>query len=117
MKVQCEINDIPCFLTQEDIDNHRDDIIRINDKIMEGLKGTNIKSIDFCDASCGYIPVRLFHKDVGGFAFTSVKLNSDWSNIEEVIQDAIDSFKRLDKPEHIKSYKSFLEDGQRYGWD
>lgn len=111
------VNEISCYLTEEVVNAHRDDIIYINSKIMEGLKDNNIKNIDFCDVSAGSIQIRLFHKDIGGYSCGSVDLSYDWDNIEEVIEQAIAVFKNFDTPERIKSYKNFIADGEKYGWD
>lgn len=111
------VNGINCYLSEEIVDEHRDDIIHINDEIMKQLEGTGIDCVDFCDVSAGSIQVRLFHKDVPGYSYADVNLSYDWDNIEEVVQDAIEAFKRLDNPEHLSSYKRFIADGEKYGWD
>ena len=111
------VNEISCYLTKEVIDAHRDDIIYINHKIMEGLKDNNIKDIDFCDVSAGSIQVRLFHKDIPGYACDSVDLSYEWDNIEEVIENAITAFKNFDNPKRVNGFKEFIADGEKWGWD
>ena len=111
------IEGIKVYLSTDDIANHEKDIIHINKEISERLKNTSFSYLDFCDVSAGAIQVRLFHKEISGYCYIYTNLKYDWSNIEEVINDAVNEFKRCDTSEHLKSYKKFIADGEKYGWD
>lgn len=74
--------------------------------------------VEFYQDHRGKIGVRTFHKQVRGCCFGDYKfLEPDLSNRDEVIDFAISNFKRLDNPGTISYAKSFISDGERYGFD
>ena len=41
----------------------------------------------------------------------------DFSNIEEVILEFIDMWRKNDRPDSVRKYQEFLSWGEKYGWD
>ena len=72
--------------------------------------------LDFCDANAGGVQVRLFHKDIQGYCYQSHTLAYDFSNRREVAEEAIMCWKAATE-EDLQRFKSFLEDGEVWGWD
>ena len=106
------------FLKQSTIDNHLQDLINIHNSICFILSQyPNFDGLDFYDVSAGGIQVRLFHKEVTGYCYFSITVKYNFSNKQEVIENAIETWKELDTDEHLKSYQSLLEFGNKYGWD
>ncbi len=78
----------------------------------------SLLQIDFNDVSGGYICVQGLHKEVRGYYYgDAIKLEYDFSNGDEVINNFVDMWISLDNPEWLKSYQSFLRDGERWGWN
>lgn len=95
---------------------HFDDFVYIYESITKQLSGSpNFDGVDFCDVLAGGITIHLQHKDVG--SYLTVTLLYDFSNKEEVIQDAVNQWKIWDKPKYVSAYKDFLNQGNKYGWD
>ena len=113
----------PAFLShsdfvKDDTKEHMNDIFYIHDKIVEGLKDTNLSDVYFWETYDGsVIYIQLMHKDIQGYVYTSINFNKDWDNKDEIIQKSIEEFKKLDNPKHLKGYKEFLADGEKWGWD
>ena len=112
-----KINGINCYMDRQEAEDHKADIERIVAEITDRLKGTNLKEVSFCDVSGNTIQVNLIHKDVPCYAFLHVELNRTWDNIDDLIEEAVTEFKKYDNEKHVKSYKEFLSDGEKYGWD
>lgn len=61
---------------------------------------------------------RGFHKEVKGYCYgDQITIEYDFSNYEEAIELFVDEWKNSDIPKKVKSYKGFLEAGERWGWD
>lgn len=108
-------NEIRCYMDPEYAEANKDKIIKINDRIMEGLKGTNVLDVRFDDIFYDGIQVSVMHKQFSGAVFVCVRLEKDFSNMERVIDEAIKLFKEKDTPEKVNSYMSFLDDITKYG--
>ena len=111
------IDNIRCYLNRQEAEEHKADIKRIVAEITDKLKDTNLMEVSFCDVSAGTIQVNLIHKDTPCYTFLHVALNHEWDNIDDLIEEAVTEFKKYDNEKHVKSYKSFLSDGEKYGWD
>ncbi len=78
----------------------------------------NFIQVSLNDVSGGYICVQGSHKEVRGYYYgDAIKLNYDFSNVDNVINNFVDMWISLDNPEWLKSYQSFLRDGERWGFD
>ncbi|WP_341323491.1 hypothetical protein NSQ62_08435 [Solibacillus sp. FSL H8-0523] len=74
--------------------------------------------IDFCDVRAGGIQIRGFHKAITGYTYGSqITIKYDFSNWKECIEQFVGEWKRSDTKENINSYQSFLDAGDRWGWD
>lgn len=81
-------------------------------------KYPNFNGIDYCDVSAGGIQIRLFHKEVKGYAYgDQVTLKYDLSNADECVDRIVRVWEYYDTPENLKRTKSFIADGEKYGWD
>lgn len=78
----------------------------------------NYIGCDFCDVNANGIQIRGHHKEIGGYTYgEQITIKYDFSNIEEVADEFVERWKQLDNPSDVARYKSFLADGERYGWD
>lgn len=111
------IEGIVVYMTPHDIENHKQDVIRINKEVSEGLKGTNFERLDFCDVGANGIQVRLMHKEIKGYCTVLATVKYSWDNVDEVIKECIEDFKSFDNPKKVMEYKNFLAEGEKYGWD
>lgn len=107
------------FLNINTVKEHTEDLIKIQEGIKEGLKGyENFNGIDFCDVSAGGIQIRGFHKEIEGYSYgKQITINYDFSNKNEVVNLFIDMWKEYDKGDKVRREKSFIADGEKYGWD
>jgi hypothetical protein len=98
---------------------HLDAFIKIENSINEALKDyPNFVAIDFCDVSARGIQIRGHHKEVKGYCYgDQITIKYDFSNVDEAIEAFIKMWKKKDTAEDLKLYKSFLADGEKYGWD
>ena len=113
-----EMDGIDCYMYKEEAEQHREEMHRIVDGITDGLADhPNFRSVSFTDVSGHTIQVDICHKQIRGYTLFHVELQRDWSNIDEVISEAVNGFVKYDTMEHISSYQKFLADGEKYGWD
>ena len=107
------------YLRDELLKENYDKLIHIETKINEKLADfENFDGIDFCDVNAGGIQIRGFHKEVKGYCYgDQITIEYDFSNYEEAIELFVDEWKNSDIPKKVKSYKDFLEAGERWGWD
>ena len=107
------------FLEDQMLKKHFDELKRIENEITAGLKEyPNFAAIDFCDVRAGGIQIRGFHKEVKGHCYgDQITVKYDFSNINTAIDSFIEMWKKEDTIEHLSNYKSFLADGEKYGWD
>lgn len=86
------------------------------DKCLCGFE--NFQGIDFCNVGAGGIQIRGHHKQIKGYIYGSrPTIKYDFSNIEEVICEFIDMWRRNDTSEKIMKEKRFIYFGEKYGWD
>ncbi len=108
------------YITLYDLLAHKKDFMHIQKKIHEELSDyPNFIGIDFTDVNAdGGIQVRGRHKSINGYTFgKQPTINYDFSNIDDVIEDFVSSWKKADNQEYVDSFNRFLEMGQKYGWD
>ncbi len=107
------------YLKEKTIDNHLQDLIYIHNQICFILyqQYPNFDGLDFCDVSANGIQVRLHHKQIPNYTYHSVTLDYNFSNINDVINTAIDIWSYCDNEQSVKQYQDFLSYGERYGWD
>lgn len=107
------------YLEDNILEKHYDKLMHIETKINEKLANfEGFNGIDFSDVSAGGIQIRGFHKEFKGYAYGSqVTIKYDFSNYEEAIELFVEEWEKEDTPEKVKSYKDFLEAGERWGWD
>lgn len=108
------------YLSEDTYKEHKEELINAAEKIKEGLKEyPNFAGVDFCDVSAnGGIQVRSHHKEVKGYTFgNQFTIKYDFSNIEEVIKETIEDWKRLDNEKYLSDYQNFLYQGEKWGWD
>ena len=106
-------------LSESTIDEHMDELLRIQDTIIEKLKDyPNFYGMDFTDVNAGGIQIRGHHRNINGYSYgDQPTLKYDFSNIDECIEDFVEGWKRCDNPKDFITFKRFIEDGQKYGWD
>ena len=74
--------------------------------------------IDFCDVHAGGIQVRIHHKQIKGYSYGhQVTINYDFSNMDEVPELVTRVFKYYDTSDQVKTMKSYIAQGEKYGWD
>lgn len=107
------------YLRLEILEEHKDQLIYIENEINKCLSGfENFQGIDFCDVHAGGIQIRGHHKQIKGYTYGSQPtIKYDFSNVEEVISEFIDMWRRKDNPQAIAKTKDFISWGERYGWD
>jgi hypothetical protein len=107
------------YVNTEILEKHKGQLRYIEKEIGKNLKSyPNFKGIDFCDVHAGGIQIRGHHKDIKGYCFgEQITIKYDFSNYKDTITQFVDMWKSLDNDSYISGYKSFLADGERYGWD
>lgn len=118
-KVGCEPGECKSFLSEETFIKYKDTFMRVANRIKDMLVDfPNYIGCDFCDVSANGIQIRGHHKEIGGYTYgAQITIKYDFSNIEEVADEFVEHWKQLDNPSDVARYKSFLADGERYGWD
>lgn len=107
------------FLRDDMLNEHYDKLINIESQINEQLVDFEyFDGIDFCDVGARGIQVRGFHKEIKGYSYgNQITIEYDFSNCDEIVELFVSMWKSEDTPEKIKRYNSFLEAGERWGWD
>lgn len=118
-KVGCEPGECKSFLSEETFIKYKDTFMRVANSIKDMLVDfPNYIGCDFCDVNANGIQIRGHHKEIGGYTYgEQITIKYDFSNIEEVADEFVEHWKQLDNPSDVARYKSFLADGERYGWD
>ncbi len=89
------------------------------DAINQGLvEYSNFDGVDFCDVNANGIQIRGHHKEIDKYTYgKQPTIKSDLSNIMSASKEFIDMWKTMDTPEQVRSFKDFLEMGEKYGWN
>ena len=92
---------------------------RIREEIERALYDVpTFVGMDFCDVYAGGVQLRGHHKDVPGYSYgAQITLLYDLSNADDAIAQFIAAWKAKDTPADVGAYQSFLEEGQKWGWD
>lgn len=114
-----EICGINVYMEEEMINNHKNEIKWLVNHINENLKDRpNFNGFDLCDVNANGIQIRMFNKQIRNYSFgDQFTIDYDWSNYKEAANKAIENFRNYDNDKYIVSYKNFLENGEKYGWD
>ena len=115
--VDFKIDGIEMYMAEDFGKKNADKFKDIEKRIREGLKDSNLSKVTFWDVHGDGIQVNLMHKKMQSYVYVIAKLNRDFSNIDEVVEEAIRHFKQKDTPEGFKAYSDFISDGLKYGWD
>lgn len=101
------------------LEKHKGQLRYIEKEIGKSLKSyPNFEGIDFCDVHAGGIQIRGHHKDIKNYCFgEQITIKYDFSNYKDTIAQFVNMWKSLDNDSFISDYKSFLADGEKYGWD
>lgn len=107
------------YLRDKMLNDHYDELKQIECRVDELLAGSvNYDGIDFCDVHAGGVQVRIHHKQIKGYTYGhQVTINYDFSNMNKVPEQVANAFKYYDTPDRIMTMKSFIAQGERYGWD
>lgn len=109
------------FVELETLEEHKGDMIFIERSINKALKDEypNFLGIDFCDVCAhGGIQIRGHHKEIPTHTYgDQPTVKYDFSNKNEVITEFIEMWKESDTPENVRSFKDFIDFGNKYGWD
>lgn len=107
------------YLELDILQEHLKELMYIEEEINKCLVGfENFEGIDFCDVHAGGIQIRGHHKQIKGHTYGSQPtVKYDFSNIEEVISDFIDMWRKTDRPQEIAREQRFIEFGEKYGWN
>lgn len=107
------------FLNEEILVQNLDKLITIETDIRHKLDGfPHFAGIDFCDVSAGGIQIRGHHAQIKGYTYgNQITIDYDFNNYIECIDRFVEMWKEQDKPEKVRAYKSFIADGERWGWD
>lgn len=101
------------------LEEHFIDLMYIELKINKYLSAfENFQGIDFCNVGAGGIQIRGHHKQIKGYRYGSQPtIMYDFSNVEEVICEFIDMWRRSDTEQKIAKEKEFIYYGEKYGWN
>lgn len=107
------------FLKLDILEKYIKQLMYIESEINKCLIGfENFNGIDFCDVHASGIQIRGHHKQIKGYTFgDQPTIKYDFSNIEEVILEFIDMWRKNDRPDSVRKYQEFLSWGEKYGWD
>lgn len=100
------------------IGKHLKELIYIENTISKMLDDyPNFDGISLTFLTKG-IQINGHHKEIIGYTFgDSPVINKDFTNVEECINHFVSVWKKADNEEYLRSYKRFLEDGERWGFD
>lgn len=107
------------YLSLDILGKFEKQLIYIESQINRCLSGfDNFEGIDFCDVHAGGIQVRGHHKQIKGYTYgDQPTIKYDFSNVEEIIDEFICMWRRIDNSDAILQQKRFIEIGEKYGWD
>ena len=107
------------YVRQDILDKYKDKMLYVQNKIADLLSDyENFDGVDFCDVHAGGIQVRGFHKLVNGYSYENQPtIEYDFRNVNEVIEEFVDTWKFFDTPQKVDSYLNFIREGQKWGWD
>lgn len=107
------------FLELKIIEQYQKQLMYIESQINKILAGyEDFEGIDFCDVSAGGIQIRGHHKQIKGYTYgQQPTIKYDFSNMEEVIDEFICMWRRIDKPQTVAKQLDFIRHGEKYGWD
>lgn len=72
----------------------------------------------FVDMGGHGIEARAMHKELNGYCICSpVYINYDFSNIKEVPDMVAKSFIEATKQDNLKTFKEFIRESEKWGWD
>lgn len=75
-----------------------------------------LHSLSFTDVSTGYIQLGGTHDSNPGYIIMIRNIKLDFSDLDTVIKNFVKEWNQF-MEEDIKVFKSFTEDGEKYGWD
>ena len=103
------LSGIDCYLDRPYAEKHRADIEKIKTIVSSRLSSNpNLDGISL-GVNIDGIQLSFMHKQIKGYVFCYSTIDYDWSNVVKVTGDLCDEFIKLDTPDYIKSFKSFLE--------
>ena len=103
------LSGITCYLDKKEAKEHLADLEKIKTIVSSRLSSNpNFDGIKLTDLGNGGITLSFMHKQIKGYVFCHGTIDYDWSNVVKVTGDLCDEFIRLDSPDYIKSYRSFL---------
>ena len=107
------------FLKLEIIEEHQKQLMYIESQINKCLSGfENFEGVDFCNVDAGGIQIRGHHKQIKGYTYgQQPTIKYDFSNVEEVIDEFICMWRKVDNPQAIAKELNFIRCGEKYGWD
>lgn len=104
-----ELKDLRIYLEPENYDAHIEDILDIRKRLKQTCK--NLDLITFTEQAGGIWLGGCYPGN--GFECIKVKIEFDWSNADEAVQEFIKTW----NPEGQKFWDSFIEEGEKYGWE
>jgi len=107
------------YIGLKTLKEHEPDLLKIERDICKLLSGfENFNGIDFCDVGANGIQIRGHHKQIKGYTYgTQPTIKYDFSNKDEIVMEFVNMWYRYDTSEKIRHEKSFIADGEKYGWD
>lgn len=107
------------FVTIKTLEAHKGEMVKIEKLITKGLKDyENFNGINFCDVGANGIQIRGRHKQIEGYTYgKQPTIKYDFTNKDMVVSEFIEMWKAYDTPENVESFKEFLRQGEKYGWD
>lgn len=99
--------------------NHKEKFDYIETEVIKKLKDyPNFDHLDFSKNYNGNIHIRCFHKQIKGYSFGNhIEFKLDNDDYKEAVDIIVEMWKEYDNETYVKSYKRFIKDGERYGWD
>lgn len=107
-------NKTTIYMNASDYYDHSNEIQAISDYLLKKCK--NLSSLDFSDISASGIQLGGCLTSNPGYIYLYKTIKYDWSNVDVVIADFIDSWNKINE-EEIESFKNFTDEGEKYGWD
>lgn len=95
---------------------HKEELEKGLDKIVNALKDK--VGFEKCTISLGHPnQINISHERIKAYYLYVVSFDYDFYDFEEKVDLVIESWDKAAEPNSIDSYISFLEEGQKYGWD
>lgn len=99
--------------------DYRDKLLEIQNKIHIALADSKrFDGITFYDRGSRGFQIKANIKEVKGYYYiSSPYIDKGFSDIDSIVNSFVELWNTYDNDEDVESFKRFIRDGEKYGWD